>query len=187
MLRRMIRTISLLCLLCTAVAAAAGIYRWIDDDGRVTYSDRPAPGAEPVATPIPPDRTRVQPAAASDEAAPSAVTTLEADAGPFEAFEIATPDDGAVVRGDGSLDVGLLLVPALAPGERLRVVVNEVAVRGDQPGTQMRLQGLALGTHRLRAEILDEAGAVLARTATISIHIRPPQPQADGPQDDAGP
>ncbi len=40
------RTIVSACLLAACLPAAAQLYKWVDKDGRVTYSDRPPPAAQ---------------------------------------------------------------------------------------------------------------------------------------------
>ncbi|AGA92337.1 Penicillin-Binding Protein C-terminus Family [Thioflavicoccus mobilis 8321] len=170
----MIWTISFICVLISSPLLAADIYRWVDEEGHVTYSDRAAPGAEPVAASAPADAGSSP--QASNEGPSSTASSLRSDAGPYQRFEIATPEDGAIVSaGDGQIDVGLLLIPGLMPEQRLRVLVDGMPVRGDEPSTQMRLDGLGLGTHQIRAEVLDAVGAVVARTATVSFHFRRPE------------
>jgi hypothetical protein len=66
-------------LLLVSAAAAAETYRWLDADGKLHYSDRPVPGAQPVEVPVPGEA----PAAPADGAAAegSAVPEDEADEG----------------------------------------------------------------------------------------------------------
>jgi hypothetical protein len=57
----------------TAVAQAADLYKWTDDKGVIHYSDTPPPGHN--------DATRLRvKSGVSDEAAPPAATTTDADA-----------------------------------------------------------------------------------------------------------
>jgi hypothetical protein len=44
-----------LCVVLAAMPAAADVYRWVDEDGRVHFGDRPPPGsAERIAVPVAP-------------------------------------------------------------------------------------------------------------------------------------
>lgn len=144
----------------------ADIYRSVDDEGRVTFSDQAMPGAEAIA---PAASQAVYGLARRDDLSASVV----GDPGPYEAFAIATPSDNAVIESDdGRLDLGLLLIPSLMPGQRLRLLVDGQPVESGNGRTQLSLRRVSLGTHQLQARILDEAGATVAATATIAVHMR---------------
>jgi hypothetical protein len=164
------RPILTLLLTLLAVAAHAGVYRWVDAQGRVQFSDRPMAGAEPV--PLPAARVEPAPEAA---AAPQAGS---GDTGPYTTFEVVTPEPNATLRdAEGKVQISLLLEPSLAEGHRLRVLVNGQSPEGDGQGTQMVIQGLSFGSHRLQAEVLDELGVPVAYTAPVDFHLRKPLPE----------
>ena len=168
--------VALLLALTTILApAGAGVYRWIDDAGRVQYGDRPVAGAQPVPLPAPrPSETTTPPV----ESAPAS----RGDPGPYTAFEILSPEPNATVRNaQGRVPIALLLDPPLLAGHRMQILVNEQAVQGDMPGMHLALDGLPFGSHRLRAEIVDEGGVPLASTPTIDFHLRRPDEEASAP------
>jgi hypothetical protein len=163
----------LLALLIAASPAGAGVYRWVDDSGRVHYGDRPVAGAQTVPLPAPP-ALETPPV----ENAPG----IASDAGPYSAFEILSPEPNATVRdAEGRVPIALLLDPPLLAGHRMQILLNEQPVPGDMPGMHLALDGLPFGSHRLRAEIVDEFGVPLASTATIDFHLRRPLAEAPAP------
>lgn len=157
----------LLALLFTVAPTGAGVYRWVDDSGRVHYGDRPVAGAHTVPLPA----SRPTEATAPTEAAPDA----GGDPGPYSAFEILSPEANATVRdAQGRVPIALLLDPPLQAGHRMQILLNEQVVPGDMPGMHLALDGLPFGSHRLRVDIVDEFGVPLASTPTIDFHLRRP-------------
>jgi hypothetical protein len=136
----------------------------------VQFSDRPVTGAEPV--PLPGSRGERAP----EQAATS--ETAGSDTGPYTTFEVVTPEPNATLRdAEGKVQISLLLEPSLAEGHRLRVLINGQSPEGEGQGTQMVIQGLSFGSHRLQAEVLDELGVPVAYTAPIDFHLRKPLPE----------
>jgi hypothetical protein len=167
----MLRAIPALCLLVCA-AASAEIYRWVDPDGAVSYSDRPQPGAETLglAAPQPIASRAAKPAPA--QGAPDAPLL-----GPYRGFEIVSPEPNQTIRQEeGKLPLSLVIDPPLIAGHRLELLVDGAPVPVAQSNTQMTLTGLTYGSHRAQALIRDAAGAEVAHTAPVSFHLRKPIP-----------
>ena len=82
--------------------------------------------------------------------------------------------------GEGVVNVVVTSSPALADGDRYRLLLNgeimkEAAGQGNFP-----LENLNRGTHTLVAEIIDHTGRSLARSEEITFHVlrvaNPPRP-----------
>jgi hypothetical protein len=160
--------LAFLIVLATA-GAQAQVYRGVDPDGTVIFSDRALPNAERLDLPLP-----------GAEVDPQASAEIEAGpfTGPYELFEIVSPADEHRVRSpNGELPVSLVLAPALMEGHHLVVEVGGTPAQGeDLPNpTQITLRGLSLGSHRLRALVRDDSG-VIAMTPTVNVHVLPPLP-----------
>jgi hypothetical protein len=154
-------------LLLVPALATAQVYKGVGPDGTPVYSDRPLAGAQVI---------QLSPAGPKFEAIDTAAEpTVDAGRGIYTEFAIASPADNAVVRSpEGSLQLSLALQPSVQPDHRLMLLVDGAPVPGELgQGTQMRLSGLALGTHRIRARIIDAAGATVAETPLLSVHMRP--------------
>lgn len=156
-------------LLVAALPVGAGVYRWVDDTGRTHYSDRPVAGAQ--AVPVPASKV-------PESAAATPESDVAGDPGPYTAFEILSPEPNATLRdADARVPISLLIDPPLSAGHRVQIVLNGEVVPGDTPGMHLSLQGLPFGTHRLRAEIVDNFGVPLASTPTVDFHLRRPVPE----------
>jgi hypothetical protein len=161
---------SLLVLLLAALASADSssdqIYKTVDKDGKVIFSDQPAPQAEPVNV----GRTNsMQPPAATGTPADTAPT--EPTAVVYESVEITSPADGGTVTNpSGNILVLFTLAPALREGDSTRLLID-----GMPPG--MPAEGGLLapttsrGEHRLEVQVLDAAGTVLATSAPVYVTV----------------
>jgi hypothetical protein len=162
--------------LVPALSVGAQVYKSVGPDGRPVYTDRPLPDAQalPISTP-----QRPAPEATDLDASPNEQGFL----GAYDAFAIVAPDDGATIRNpDGVVGVSLLLDPPLLGGHRLSLDVDGVAATGDLGArTQLQLQGVTVGSHRLMAVIRDESGAVVASTPLVNFHFRAPLPPGSLP------
>lgn len=146
-------------------AAAAQVFKWVDADGRIQFSDRPRPDAQQIGSrPRPPTAPRKDPEAER--------------LGPYTAFDIVSPEQNQIIRQtEASLPVVLLLAPTMQEGHRLELAVDGVPVSVDRSlGTQLTLSGISHGTHQAQGRILDTAGAPVATTPVVTFHLRKPLP-----------
>jgi len=166
---QLLRNTLLLLLLCAA-AASAQVYKWVDEDGIVHYTDQPVPGAERIDIESrPTSRSAPRPRATTrrqDDAA------TEAPAQPFryESISFASPtSEESLWNIGGILNVQLSLSPGLRSGDRVRIYFD------GEPrmitGTGVVLEEVWRGTHNLQAEVLDASGALLIRSRPIQFHV----------------
>lgn len=160
-MRRLLLTI---CLLVGATAGATEVYRWVDSDGVVHYSDRPKEGAERVQLqeaqtfPAPPVRPRSSSAAGDEE-------SDDADASRYQKLEIVRPGQEEVLWNiGGQTDVSMRLEPRLQIGDRVSLYLDDRVVETGAGGLQAQLTELTRGVHVLRAEVRDRTGTVLIRS-----------------------
>ena len=168
MIRGYVAILSLL--YCTTLGA--GIYRWVDADGRVHFSDRPEQGAAALVPAAVPAQRQTPPAIAPPPAAEDDGSVL----GTYTAVEILAPaPDETLTQETNSLSVSLLLDPPLAVDQQLGVLLDGTLIPVANSATQFRLTGLAVGSHRLQAQIQDADGELVARTSIQTFHLRKPQ------------
>lgn len=159
-------------LLLAPVASNAKVYRWVDAEGRVTFSDRPAIGAEAFPAPetaAPAPEVPAQPADSPDSPL----------LGPYRAFAVASPEAGQTIRQakDGDrLPLSLVLDPPLQEGHRLEITMDGAPILLATPGTQLAVSGVSYGSHRVQGIVRDLPGTVVARTAPVDFHFLKPIP-----------
>jgi hypothetical protein len=160
-------------LLPVEAAQATEVYRSIDKDGQVIYSDRPGNGAEPV---------KVKPVNTLPELQkpPSPEATQES-AGPGEAsivytkVAITSPQQGAIItNAGGSFLVSLVLEPQLRAGDTALLLLDGQPAGAPGDGG-ITVVGVSRGEHALQLQVTDAAGKVVASSEVVLITMyRPP-------------
>jgi len=160
---------TLLLLVCS-VALAATVYRWVDEDGVVHYSDQPHPNAE---------KLQVH---AAQTYKPSALDTPAAGGGgggasaaapaPYRGCAIVQPQDGQNFANIDSLTEVVQTDPALHQGDKVFVAVDGQALNGGNPtGSQFVISPVDRGTHTAQAQVRDAGGAVQCQTPPVTFEV----------------
>ena len=159
-------------LLLAGGLAAEEAYRWVDEDGVVHYSDRPAPGAEQVQLPT------TRPSSGPSTPRPTSSYTRRNDAtaedtAPFsyEALSVASPAaEQTLWNIEGKLTVSLSLTPGLQSGHRVRVYFDGTPQM--VTGTTFELEGVYRGQHNLQAEVIDQSGKLMIRSEPSRFYVQ---------------
>ena len=157
------------------------IYRWIDKDGQVHYSDQPgAANAERV---ILADPNSYEPEPAFGDYAPDGTAPEDTDAdgaAPYETLAIVQPTPDQVFFGaDATIVVAAELGGTLRPDHTVVFFVNGNR-RPAGAGLTLELQNLDRGSHFLRAAVLDQSGEPVITSQQITFHVR--EPSINSPQ-----
>lgn len=170
MLEGMKRLALILILTLAATSAEAEIYKWILPNGSVEYSDRPpVEGAERVD--LRPLVTYTPPATSSAPSVQKETESTEEDEG-YRQFTIASPADEAAIRNNtGEVSISFAITPALVQGHSIEIFVDGRKF-ASSTAAAATLGSVDRGSHRVHAVIVDESGAELARTDTITIHLK---------------
>ena len=147
----------------------ADLYRWVDANGQVHFSDRRPQDAVPVTTPDS-DTTSTE---SQVEVTPTSNDTQIL--GPYSSFEIVLPGANEIlIQETRSLSIALILAPPLVAGHGIDVVLDGTIVPLKKPATQFELTGTAFGSHRLQVRIRNAEGRIIARTPLHIFHLRKP-------------
>jgi hypothetical protein len=110
---------TLIAALVTGLPAWGEVYKTVDKDGKVTYSDRPSDGAEPV---------KVAPTNRMTETAPPAPSPTAKAAAPERPYTMAAitePADGATISDPiGNFTVRYTLDPPRRPSDSVRLLMD---------------------------------------------------------------
>jgi Domain of unknown function (DUF4124) len=158
-------------LLAALTAQSAVVYRWIDADGVVHYSDQPAPGAEKIITAggsslnaytaaAAPANSSAQPRAAA-QARPVAVT-------------IVSPQPEQSFFNDEPINVSLSQSP-LPADQSVTWLLNGKELSGQSPtDTQFVLPNPGRGTFTLAANIINQATGEVQSTPSVTFYVHEP-------------
>ena len=180
---------SLLLLAGLAVSLAAfsqEIYRWVDKDGIVHYSDQPGSDKAELISVVEPSTYE------SAEATPAQTPGGDADdsggnaaeENPYTSLSIVSPEPDQVFFGaDAVVTVTADLSGTLQPDHQVVFFLN--GNRRPAPGLSLDLSGLDRGTYFLRASVLDQNGKPLISSQQTTFHVR--QPSTKSPQSPTAP
>ena len=167
---------AILVFLCLALPAVvfggAEVYRWVDDEGQVHYSDRPSPGADRVAIEVTPPSSSPAPSASAPGRATSSAEGQPAAAA-YKSLTIQAPGQDEVLWNiEGQLDVAVALQPSLQPGHTLQLLLDGQSVAELTGSTRARLSDVYRGQHTLQARIQDESGATLMQASPVTFFVQ---------------
>jgi len=165
------RYLLLSALLIFTLSASAEIYRWVDEKGKVHFSDKPVNDAAKAYVPEPLLVVPAGPAAGG-------LKPLNRPANQpvkYERLSITAPANDHAFTPDktASIAVTLQLEPGLqrAKGHQLVLYLNgKLYTQGSQ--SSFTLNGLNRGTHSVHAEVIDQKGKKLKSSDSVSFHVQ---------------
>jgi hypothetical protein len=166
-----------LSLLAGLSVQAAVIYRWVDADGVVHYSDQQTPGAERIVTSAP------NTAAAGPRSAPASGQPARRPAGGginYSEFTITSPQSEQSFFGSDPVAVHLNLTPGLNPGQTLVWHMNGKQLDDQAGAMSFSITGLERGTYSVMATITDQQTGDSQSSNSVTFYVR--QPSSQSPQ-----
>lgn len=160
------RWFCLLLLAVPPVLAGGEIYRWVDEDGTVIYSDQPHPAAEKLDLPelltIPAQRL------------PPPETEPPPGPPPYEDIAIVEPADDETIRDNaGNITVRASLTPRLRSelGHRLVLYMDGILYGEPAVSPEFNLTNVDRGSHSVAVAVVDEDGSELLRSTSVTFHL----------------
>lgn len=162
--------------LLPATPALAEVYRWVDEQGAVHFSDEaPTASAEPMRLKSPGVVSLPTPAqedAGGEDAAPEAAGAAQGAA--YEALEVTAPSEGEILYQTlPVVNVAFELSPALRAGEDHQVVImldgQAVAETRDSGAT---IADVLPGPHTVSVQVLDAERRSLIGSPPVSFFVR---------------
>ena len=149
-------------------AASAGLYKGLDAEGNVVYSDTPFEAAEKFTPP---------PLSVMDKPKLATENTAGAEEEPAEfkylSFDIVSPANKETIRNEPDVTVTLNLKPGLnsEAGHSIWMLVDGKPVIKKSQDSTLSLGRLDRGAHKLQAQVRDQAGKIVVRTRESVVFI----------------
>lgn len=158
-----------LCLSLLAAEASARIYKVVQPDGSVMFTNEPGAGGEPVNL----RQTTIIPGLSSGRKSTPAYLVQSGDVH-YAALAIVSPQEGYRLEDPAAtLMVSLAALPALGANDEVRLLVDGEPWGVSGPILGFELADLAEGSHTLQAQVLAPSGEVKKASRTITVHIGP--------------
>jgi len=162
-------SVFLLTLLVTT--AQAEVYKSIDANGEVIYSDVPSRGAKRIQVPDPPTYTPapLPPASPAASAAGGQADTVD-----YREFSMRSPHADETIRSNaGIVNLSVSLEPALQvdAGHRIQYFLDDKPQGKPVKWLTASYRNIDRGTHNVSATVVDEHGAPVISTTPVTIHL----------------
>ena len=186
---RWVMAMRLLALLLFLVAgsAIAAVYKHVDENGTIRYTDQPpSKNAKPLD--LPPVQT-----IGSDAVASEADTSKEEEESPgatparagYTRVELTSPSaDQVFNNANPQVLASITIEPDLQPGDRVIFLVDGLPFAAPAGQTSTELSGLERGSHSVQAVVVNASNAIQAETDAASFHLH--QPSSAKPEFDPG-
>ncbi len=158
--------------LLLALPAQAEVYRIVNPDGSVTFTDQPQQGAERVK--LPPVSTYPAPRVSAPVQASSDQDEESTDAG-YNSFVVTEPAPETTIRDNqGNVSMQVRVEPALRveQGHRIQFMVDGVDQGEPSTNTGATFQNVNRGSHSLSARLIDAEGNTLMTTPPVTVFVR---------------
>jgi Domain of unknown function (DUF4124) len=167
-----------LSLLTALSVQAAVIYRWVDTDGVVHYSDQESPGSERIVTSAPNTSAagpRGAPAASAQAARRPANGSLD-----YTEITISSPQTDQTFFGNDPIAVHLNLNPGLKAGHSVAWHLNGKQLDDQKDAVSFSIARLDRGTYSVMATITDQQTGESQNSNSVTFFVR--QASALSPQ-----
>lgn len=165
---------------------AAQIYRHVDANGNVVFSDQPAGGSKVKLTPlsvvpstesssVPRSPVRVAPSASSESSSRTrSAPSVDVRFRGYTRFTIQSPanEETLPTGRAGNLAVRLGIEPQLRPEDKVRVTVDGAPSQSAMNSSVFMVPALARGKHVIQAELLDASGRVRQTSEPRVIYVQ---------------
>ncbi len=137
---------------------AETVYKTVDENGNVIFTDKPSEEAETIKiqelenTIDNPNPAKYKPSASKPESFS------------YKSFTVTSPENGATVRSNnGNVSISLSLEPALNPGHKIIISMDGQQIGS---GLSVSLQSVDRGVHSISAKVVDSGGKSLISTSS---------------------
>ncbi|WP_101758889.1 DUF4124 domain-containing protein [Oceanicoccus sp. KOV_DT_Chl] len=138
----------------------AEVYKHVDENGKVTYTDTPSTDAEAVEL--------TEPNSLKPVAIPVRTAPLPDPAIPTYRLRISSPSPGSSVSGLNSFEVKGTVEPSLKPNHQIQLLIDSEN-HSSSRSTSFSVSGLSRGEHTLQLTIIDENDTLLNSSPIVTI------------------
>jgi len=161
--------ITLACL-SLAYYALAEVYRVVDENGTVQYTDNP-PAGDPTVESVDLPTINTQPGLQTGKTFKKQ-EDKEEHAG-YQSINISAPAQGTTIPpGQESIPVQVSLTPQLKDGDAIQLMFNGQPYVPASSSTSYNISSLIRGEHKIQAQIIDSEGNVIARSGTTTVYVK---------------
>ena len=157
--------------LSAACYAIAEVYRVINADGTVTYTDNP-PAGDPTVEPMNLPTINTQPGLQMPSMTKKADDKEEKEFSGYE-VSIVSPAQGATIPpGYEQIPVKVSTEPGLQQGHLIQLMSNGQPYGSPSSRTTFSISPLIRGEHSIQAKVLDSNNDIVGQSGTTVVHVK---------------
>jgi hypothetical protein len=162
---------------CTVAASAtATVYKWVDENGVVHFSDQPHENAEKVQLKAPQTYTAPKTPVGPSQS-PRQAPSKPAPA--YQSCAISEPANDQMFMNTDTVTAGVTVQPAVRPGDTAIVTLDGQRVPGvPASGGQFTISPVDRGTHSIQMTVQDPSGATVCTSPAVTFHVQQPSLQS---------
>lgn len=153
----------------------AEVYKLVDEDGNITYTDQPASAADTatLAKLSPLNQISTVLASTDDKAlAETADGETERFAGYSSALIVSPENDSIIPHNQISIFIQLSLSPQLQAGHRVQFWFDGAPQGQPVAATAYQIDNIERGSHSLSARVFNAQGQLLISTDSVEVHVK---------------
>jgi Domain of unknown function (DUF4124) len=160
-----------------ATAAAGSVYKWVDENGVVHYSDQPHENAQKVELKAP--QTYSAPKAPPTGPAQPIHNPVPKTGPAYQSCSISEPTSEQVYMNTSTVTAGVTVQPAVRPGDTAVVTLDGQRVPGvPAAGGQFEISPVDRGAHSIQMTVQDSTGTTVCSSAAVTFYVRQPSLQS---------
>lgn len=162
----MMRSLTLIGLLLLSMLAHATVYKWVDKDGKVHYSDEPRANAEAVEVN---EKTLNQITLPPLKTAADNHDKIIEDI--YYQINIITPEEATVRDNNGDFEVVATVSPEIKSQFLMQLKLNGQIIAPPQVGGRFKLTNIDRGEHTIIVDAMTQNGKVFASSSPRKIFL----------------
>lgn len=151
----------------------AEIYKWVDSNGSVHFSDTPQRGAEKINIP------EAQTFSSPPPALPSAKTVAvdnRSEKSRYRSIQIVEPENQLTIRNNqGAIAVSVQLEPDLYPGDQMQLLYDGNPLGPAQTSHLFQINNMFRGSHTISVQVINSEGKIQATSDSITVYVMRPR------------
>lgn len=157
-----------------AFAGSPPVYKWVDEDGVVHYSDQPHENAEKVQLAAPqtytPQRSN-SPGMRPPSSGPTSNTTAKS----YQSCDVVAPTNEQTFPNAESVSAAVQVNPVPRAGDQVRLLMDGAPVPNfPRGGGSVTISPVERGTHSLQAVVQSSDGKVLCQSPSVTFSVTQP-------------
>lgn len=148
-------------------SANAGVYKRVNPDGSIEFTDMPEEVGEKSIEVAPP--SSYSPPPLPKPAAPTAAAKKTAVS--YESVAISSPAHDSTIRdNEGNISISVTSKPGLQTGHSFILMLDGKEV-GKGPQSTFQLKNIDRGSHNLSVQVINGAGKIMVQSKPVTVHL----------------